>query len=250
MADGRRDRLIERLRRLPDEKLHAAEELLAALECGDESPHLRGPRSGDESPHSKDWPHAPVHQLGDRGTYIVTAGTLHKEHHFRGPDALDLLEAALLRLAKEPGWQLEAWAIFSNHYHFVARAETAARDLRAFVKQLHGQTARDLNRMQHTVGRTVWHNFWETELTFEKSYLARLNYVHRTPSSTGLCVWPTSTGGAPPPGSNGTRPVPRSRQSTASRPTEFDCMTTSYPSRQVRRILLTESGAASFERGD
>ena len=25
----------------------------------------------------------------------------------------------------------------------------------------------------------MWHNFWDTKLTFEKSYLARLNYVHQ-----------------------------------------------------------------------
>jgi putative transposase len=29
------------------------------------------------------------------------------------------------------------------------------------------------------VGRQVWFNFRETRLTYEKSYLARLNYTHR-----------------------------------------------------------------------
>jgi putative transposase len=32
----------------------------------------------------------------------------------------------------------------------------------------------------------VWHNFWETRLTFEKSYFARLNYVHQNPVRHGL----------------------------------------------------------------
>jgi putative transposase len=28
-------------------------------------------------------------------------------------------------------------------------------------------------------GREVWFNFWDTKLTYERSYLARLNYVHQ-----------------------------------------------------------------------
>jgi putative transposase len=81
---------------------------------------------------------------------------------------------------------LEAWAIFSNHYHFVAHTLTGTTDLRAFLKQLHGETAHDLNQMQQLEGRKVWHNFWDTELTYEKSYLARLSYVHQNPVKHGL----------------------------------------------------------------
>jgi putative transposase len=188
MDDSRdRYRLIERIQRLPADKLHAAEELLAALERGYSPALPSSPQRSDSDPaHSIDWPHAPAHRLSDHGTYLVTAGTLHKEHCFRGPNALNLLQSALLRLVKESGWQLEAWAIFSNHYHFVAHASTVTTDLCAVLKKLHGETAHDLNQMQHTEGRTVWHNFWETELTYEKSYLARLNYVHQNPVKHGL----------------------------------------------------------------
>ena len=41
------------------------------------------------------------------------------------------------------------------------------------------KTARDLNRLDLVPGRTVWFNVLETELSFEKSYLTRLNYVHQ-----------------------------------------------------------------------
>jgi putative transposase len=46
--------------------------------------------------------------------------------------------------------------------------------------------ARELNRRHDRAGRTVWHNFWDAELTFEKSYLARLNYVHQNAVKHGL----------------------------------------------------------------
>jgi putative transposase len=39
--------------------------------------------------------------------------------------------------------------------------------------------ARWINRLDGTPGRMVWHNYWETRLTYQRSYLARLNYVHQ-----------------------------------------------------------------------
>ncbi len=68
----------------------------------------------------RDWPHAPTHRLGDAGAYIVTAGTYKKEHFFRTSERLAYLTQALLTLAEEYRWRLQAWAVFSNHYHFVA----------------------------------------------------------------------------------------------------------------------------------
>ena len=37
-----------------------------------------------------------------------------------------------------------------------------------------------------TTDRRLGFNYWETQLTFEKSYLARLNYVHQNPVKHGL----------------------------------------------------------------
>ena|SRR5262245_50257424 len=127
----------------------------------------------------KDWPHAPVHRLDTSGIYMVTGATLRKSHLFINPERLSLLEDYLLSLAKKHHWQLEAWAVFSNHYHFVARSESASSDLGDFLTELHRTTARELNRLDGIIGRSVWFNFWETKLTFQRSYLARLNYVHQ-----------------------------------------------------------------------
>ena len=127
-----------------------------------------------------------MHRISEQGAYIVTAGTNGKEHFFRGSDRLDFLEEKLLTLAKEFRWDLEAWVVFSNHYHFVAnsRAESASLDI--FLKQLHAETALEINGREHQRGRQVWFNYWDTQLTYEKSYLARLNYVHQNAVRHGL----------------------------------------------------------------
>jgi putative transposase len=134
---------------------------------------------------AKDWPHAPVHRLDASGVCMVTAAVLHKEHLFETPGKLTLLERRLLFLAKKYQWRLEAWAVFSNHYHFIARSDPGAAGLKKLLTHLHADTARELNRLDQTAGRKVWYNFWDTRLTYERSYLARLNYVHQNPVRHG-----------------------------------------------------------------
>jgi putative transposase len=97
-----------------------------------------------------------------------------------------LLEFKLLSLAQKYHWQIEAWAVFSNHYHLVSRGCPASADLGKYLKHLHSDTARELNRLDGQEGRQVWHNFRETKLTFETSYLARLNYTHQNAVKHGL----------------------------------------------------------------
>jgi hypothetical protein len=89
-------------------------------------------------PSPKDWPHAPVHRLADNAVYFVTGATLHKKHLFDTPPKRDLLEQMLLTFTKRDGWQLEAWAVFANHYHVVARGQHDSRNLGEVLRDLHG----------------------------------------------------------------------------------------------------------------
>lgn len=145
-------------------------------------------RQCDPPPSEVPWPHAPPHQLAKDATYFVTAGTYQKAHHFAGSQRLRLLRDELLRQANAFGWQLEAWALFSNHYHFVGRIndDANAQHLPAFLKRFHAVTASAMNKLDNTPGRRVWHNYRETQLTFEASYLARLNYTHQNAVKHGL----------------------------------------------------------------
>lgn len=132
------------------------------------------------------WPHAPPHLFSSQGIYIVTAGTYLKTHIFQNPDRLDLLQMALISHAKTFAWELHAWAIFSNHYHFVAQAPKNPENLSTFIAQLHHSTAVEVNRKDDTLNRKVWYQFWDTCITSHTSYLARLNYVHQNPVKHGV----------------------------------------------------------------
>ncbi len=128
-----------------------------------------------------DWPHAPVHRLGEPGAYFITAGTYRKEHFFRTDDRLDRLQDLLFKIAGSYRFPLHAWAIFSNHYHFIATADHDASSMKTMIAELHSVSARDVNVLDRATGRKVWFQFWDKHLTFERSYLARLNYVHQNP---------------------------------------------------------------------
>ena len=139
--------------------------------------------------HPECWPHAPEHRLSESGTYFVTAGTYRKEHHFRGASRLGVLCRGLLKVASDFGWRMEAWAVFSNHYHFIAhspKVEGGAENLSRMLGTLHEKTAKWIDRIDGTPGRKVWHNFRETRLTYERSYFARLNYTHQNAVKHGL----------------------------------------------------------------
>ena len=135
---------------------------------------------------TKDWPHAPIHRLGSSGVYMITGATLYKRRLFSTSEKLTLLENEILTLAKIYNWQLEAWSVFNNHYHLIARGAADTKRLDAYLNNLHSNTARDLNYLDRCNGRKIWFNFWETRLTYERSYLARLNYVHQNAVKHGL----------------------------------------------------------------
>jgi putative transposase len=132
-----------------------------------------------------DWHHAPLHRFVPGSIYMITAGTLHKEHLFRCGKRLDLLQDTLLEHLKVSEWVPHAWACFSNHYHLVAKASESIHP-GEFIKGLHQRLGYELNRMDGITGRTVMYQYWDKLLSFDNSYYPRLRYVMNNPVHHGL----------------------------------------------------------------
>ena len=124
------------------------------------------------------WHHAPEHRFIPGKTYLVTGATLYKQHFLASSERLGFLQSHLFDFATRVGWNLQAWAIFSNHYHFIAESLLDAYPLSRFIQRFHSDSARLLNLKDDQIGRKVWYQYWDRCLTFETSYLARLNYVN------------------------------------------------------------------------
>jgi putative transposase len=154
------------------------------------------------------WPHGPAHWVFEPGLYIVTAGTYRKLPYLNSPLRRDFFLESLFARAVEFGRQLRAWAVMTNHYHVVAASPPNPRNLQKFLSKLHMQTAKQLNVWDQTPGRKIWFQFWDSHITFERSYLARLNYVHQNPVRHGLAAVAEITNGVRLHGSHGMLPLP------------------------------------------
>ena len=124
-----------------------------------------------------DWPHAPLHRFGDSGNYFITAGTYLRRHLFATTNALDELQQQLFDQARKHDCWLQAWSLFSNHYHLVIATDDGAR-VKQMLTRFHTTSAIALNARDGAKGRTVWFQFRDTQLTHQSSWLARLRYTH------------------------------------------------------------------------
>jgi len=145
---------------------------------------------GPDSPETgmsrlHDWPHSPIHRLDETGVFMVTSGTYQKMPFFHSEDRLTLLANSLIELCKKCSLGLQAWAVFPNHYHFIAQVPQA-QNLKRLARHLHSTTAIAVNREDNLPARKIWFQYWESHITFQRSYLARLNYVHQNPVRHGI----------------------------------------------------------------
>jgi putative transposase len=133
-----------------------------------------------------EWHHSPLHVFKPNMMYMITASTLHSAHLFRDREHLKFLQSLLFSVADKYCWKLQAWAVFSNHYHFIAQSPEDSKSLKRMIQHLHSVSAITINEHDRKEERKVWFQYWDTCLTYQKSYYARLNYVHYNPVKHGL----------------------------------------------------------------
>ena len=117
---------------------------------------------------------------------MVTCGTHQKAHFLSTPERLDLFSRLFFDCLNEAGWDLHAWSILSNHYHFIASSPSDPSTLRRMLSKLHTLSARELNNLDGQPGRKIWFQYFDSHITFTNSYLPRLKYVHQNPVHHGV----------------------------------------------------------------
>jgi putative transposase len=75
---------------------------------------------------------------------------------------------------------------FIEPYHFIAPSLQNPGNLATFLSHLHVVTAKYVNTLDQLPNRRVWWQYWDSHLTYQYSYLARLNYVNQNPVHHGL----------------------------------------------------------------
>ena len=124
-----------------------------------------------------EWPKTPARKLHEKGTFAVTGETSKKAYLFNTAEKLDILQESMLKLALEYKWQLEAWSLFSNHYHILISSRTPD-NLDAFIEAFHAQTAEQLNALDAVEKRKVWVQYSVNRIIMQASHNAFLNFIH------------------------------------------------------------------------
>ncbi|MCK4960940.1 MAG: transposase [Anaerolineales bacterium] len=132
------------------------------------------------------YPHNPPHLFCPNAIYMITGGVMRKEYLLDSNKKKAHFFRTLAEWAELLGWELEAWSVLPNHYHFVARAPEEAVSLKSLIQAAHSISSKYLNRLDNTPGRRVWYNYWDTCITNQTSYIARLHYVHTNAVKHGL----------------------------------------------------------------
>ena len=117
---------------------------------------------------------------------MVTCGTYLKHHHLASPDRLTFVRDMLFDCAREFGWQMQAWAVLSNHYHWIGISPDNPGSLTRLVSKMHTLSAMRLNQWDAKPGRKVWFQYYDSHITFQASYYARLKYVHQNAAHHGV----------------------------------------------------------------
>jgi putative transposase len=140
--------------------------------------------------------HHPPHIYLDNTWYMITSAIYQKRPLLRPEGYKDLIHDQLKTLVVEFGLRLAAWVILDNHYHILVKSSIGTV-LPRFFGRLHGRTSFDLNGRDHTRGRQVWHNYWDTCIRTEADYWTRFNYIHHNPVKHGYVSltenWPFSS---------------------------------------------------------
>ncbi len=129
---------------------------------------------------------SPPHYFAPDSIYMITACTYQRARHLTEARTKEYFLEILFKLVHRLQWELEAWVVLDNHYHLIVRVEDGYYRITQLIRPLHSITAKYVNKIDGTVGRKVWQNYWDTVISFESSFLARLQYVHYNPVKHGL----------------------------------------------------------------
>ena len=135
----------------------------------------------------KTYSNNPPHLFRNDSKYFITASTLNRIKHYDSDKAKYFLTDSIFQAFTKFNWIIEDWVVLDNHYHLIAEANNNPETLSNIIKEIHKFTAIWIkkNNQQARQAEKIWYNYWDTCITYEKSYLTRINYIWNNPVKHG-----------------------------------------------------------------
>ena len=136
----------------------------------------------------KTYKHNPPHLFRPNGKYLITGAIYQKRNLLLSDESKTRLIESLRLGFNSRGWKLEEWVVLHNHYHIIAESSENVSTLPAIIQNVHKFTAMWLkkNCKEAKTYKKIWWNYWDTCITYESSYFARLNYLWNNPLKHGV----------------------------------------------------------------
>lgn len=98
-------------------------------------------------------------------------------------NAKERLLQSIQRGMNDYHWTLEDWVILNNHYHLMADSPEDVSTLPKMIQEIHKFTSQWIKK--HITGlkdeKRIWYNYYDTCITYERYYFARLKYIWYNP---------------------------------------------------------------------
>ncbi|MCK4328246.1 transposase [candidate division WOR-3 bacterium] len=121
--------------------------------------------------------HRPVHLYLDSTLYFVSASTLNQKLFFNTDAKKQFIKDALGSTTKKYGYTLYGWTILDNHFHILFKTSTG-KWLSKFIANIKGESSYRLNRLEGTIGRRIWYQYWDVCIHNKTDFYTHLNYIH------------------------------------------------------------------------
>jgi putative transposase len=140
----------------------------------------------------KKYLHNPPHLFVPNTKYFITARIYNKLHLLKTKESKKQLFNILGKGFLKRKWIIEDWVILNNHYHLMVDSGENSDELPDIIKEIHKFSAlwikKNVSDAKHI--NKIWHNYWDTCITYERSYFARLNYIWNNPVKHGYIERP------------------------------------------------------------
>lgn len=128
--------------------------------------------------------HRPLHLYLNSQYCFISARTVNKNRYFYG-NRKDILVKILNECLRKYNYSCYAWVILDNHYHILIRIKEHAEQLKSFIRELHAQSSKAINKLDNHKGRQVWYQYWDRYIRSQEDFWFRFNYIHHNPVKHG-----------------------------------------------------------------
>lgn len=135
----------------------------------------------------KTYSHNPPHLFIGGAKYWVTGSCYKHSLYFADPSAKEKMIEILMRGCQKYNWKIDDWVILNDHYHLMLQSSTDGdKTIEDIIRNFHKFSSMWIrkNSVIAKADKIFW-NYWDTCITYEKSYYTRLNYLYYNPVKHG-----------------------------------------------------------------